>query len=172
MQQVAKEAGVNSVLKLLMLFFVLILPFNKAFAQIDNFEFQRIFLKDFHYPDVLKRTCTPTFTNLLLIVSDDGIINDIFVSDSAPKAFKDEFNEIKSQLKLSKCNLDSINHDNGIKYNIIIPVFYVYKSDYCVNSFEQAGYISDNYFYFNGKKLDIPCYNLKPIINIIYKPIH
>lgn len=158
------------IMKAVIFFFILFFSCNKIFAQNDDFEFQRNFIKVFKYPESLKRSCTSTFTNILVLVNKDGEVKDILVSDSAPKSFKDEFNEIKNGLDLSLLK-PTISNNKLSGCNILIPVFYVYSSDYCVNSFEPIGYIADNYFYFNGKKLDKLSFNVKPIINTMYKPI-
>lgn len=174
MQQAPKGKGaikINTMFKPLLLFLSLLLIFSASFAQSDDFEFQRSFIKAFKYPESLRRSCTPTFTNILIEISAEGIIQSISISDSAPKSFKDEFNEIKKTLDVSTLK-STINYIKLKNCNLLIPVFYVYGSDYCVNSFEPVGYIADNYFSFNGKKLDRLVYNLKPIINSLYKPLH
>jgi len=157
-------------LKSLLSLLSLLLIFISASAQSDDFEFQRSFIRTFKYPESLRRSCTPTFTNILIEISGEGIIQTISISDSAPKSFKDEFNEIKKTLNISVLK-STINYTKLKNCSILIPVFYVYASDYCVNSFEPIGYIADNYFSFNGKRLDKSAYTLKPIINSMYKPL-
>jgi len=171
MQQVQKvKDASNEILKLLVLFFCFSLILSSASAQ-NSFDFQRNFIRNLKYPESLRNTCTPTFANILIKISEKGSVENVLISDSAPKSFKDKFYEIKNKLNFSL--LKPIVDSNKLKNcHIIIPVFYVYASDYCVNSFEPVGYIGDNYLVFEGKPLNSLTYNLKPIIISMYKPLH
>src|SRR3978361_441358 len=101
MQQVQKVTGVNSKrLSLYLLLFCFSLFLSSASAQDRYDDFQRNFTKNFKYPESLRNACTPTFTNLLVEISEAGKIENILISDSAPKIFKDMFDEIKNKLDL------------------------------------------------------------------------
>jgi hypothetical protein len=144
---------------------------DKALGQSNGLEFQNDFLKKFHYPEALKNSCTATFANLLIEIADDGAIKDVIVSDSAPQLFKDEFKRMKSTLNLDLIRSLVIKKEFKGSF-ILIPLFYVYGSDYCVNSFDNAGYLGENYNRFDGKELQKLAYILKPIMGFMYKPMH
>jgi hypothetical protein len=128
-------SGIKNILIASMIIFC-----NRVGAQNNDSKFQRDFLKKFHYPEILKNSCTATFANLLIDISDDGTIDSFIVSDSAPQVFKDEFNRIKGALNIDF--IKSLIIEKNLKSSaIIIPLFYVYSSEYCVNSFEQVGYL-------------------------------
>ena len=170
MQQAQKGPGVRQFKKAIILFLGILFS-NSVSAQNSNSEFQRDFLKKFHYPEVLKNSCTATFANLLIDISDDGSIEDVIISDSAPQVFKEEFSRIKDKLNFDL--IKSVIIEKNLKgADIIIPIFYVYSSDYCVNSFDAVGYLESSYFKFNSKVLQKPVYNLNPIIGLMYKPMH
>ena len=150
------------------LFVIFFFSAINTFAQNNDYVFQRDFMKVFKYPEFYRNSCNPTFANLLIEVSEKGTISDILISDSAPVFFKEEFNKIKSSI--NKAPLDSIIAEKKLKgCDIIIPVFYVYQSDWCVNSFNE--FLPDRYLLFNGKEIDILTYNLKPIFLNMYKPV-
>ena len=91
MQQ--EHQGIGARIKILrsaVILFSLLFIFSNVFAQNDEFEFQMNFIKTFKYPESLRRSCSPTFTNILVDVSERGTIQNISISDSAPKFFKDE----------------------------------------------------------------------------------
>ncbi|WDF55558.1 hypothetical protein [Mucilaginibacter sp. KACC 22063] len=169
MQQVQKESDANKFWVKLLIVFSLLPLAGKSYAQEKDFDFQKNFVKTFKYPDALKQSCVSTYTNILIEMGDGGKVVSLSVSDSAPQLFKDEFEKIKVSLKFELLN--SILKDNKAHY-YILPVFYVYQSDYCVNSFEAPGYLSENYYSFDGHQLNKEAYTLKPIINTLYKPLH
>jgi len=155
----------------IILFFAAFTWTDKALGQGNELEFQNDFLKKFHYPEALKNSCTATFANLLIEIADDGSIQNTSISDSAPQLFKDEFKRMKSTLNLDL--IRSVIIKKEIKGSfILIPLFYVYGSDYCVNSFDNAAYLGENYYKFDGKELQKPAYILKPIMGFMYKPMH
>jgi len=172
MQQERKDKGAhNRIIKFMLISVGFLIGFNSASAQIDDFQFQKNFIKTFKYPENLRNSCTPTFTNLLIQISDKGTIQNILISDSAPEDFKDAFNKIKSSININL--IDSIIISKKLsKIDIIIPVFYVFTSDNCNNSFDLPGYLVDNYYIFDGKKTGRLSFNLKPIIVSMYKTLH
>lgn len=169
MQQEQKDIGVSVVRFALLTTFSLLLIFGRASAQKDEFEFQKNFIRNLKYPTELKNSCIPTFTNILIEISEKGLVNKILISDSAPKSFIEQFNIIKSKLDLTLLN-PAIRANKLKKCNIIIPVFYLYENNYCSPSTDQLSYINDNYFIFNGKPLNQLSVNLKPVIVRLYKP--
>ncbi|MDB5008297.1 MAG: hypothetical protein JWP45_2690 [Mucilaginibacter sp.] len=169
MQQGQAEAGANKIVKWMLIVLSLIFILSNVYAQNDNSGFQRSFIKQFRYPQALKNSCIPTFANILIDVSAKGIITNISISDSAPRSFTDQFEKIKSLL--DKAPLDSIIREKKLKSCcIVIAVFYIYQTDWCVNSFEE--FIPDKYLLVNGKEIEGLTYNLKPIIVNMYKPMH
>ena len=164
------DAQIN-ILKKLIVFLSFSLLVNIVYAQNDNFGFQKDFIRHFRYPGALRNACTATIANINIEVSETGAIKNISISDSAPKFFRDKFNGVKGSLNTAP--LDSLISQKKLRNcSIIIAVFYVYSTDWCVNSFEPVGAINDNYLVFNGKLLDNMTYNIKPIVIIMGKPMY
>jgi hypothetical protein len=155
-------------MKPILVYFLILFSFN-ASAQTDNYQFQLSFIKLFKYPATFRNACNPTFANIMIDVSANGDITGISVSDSAPFFFKNEFNLIKDTL--NKAPINNLIAEKGLKNcSILIPVFYVYESGWCANSFDE--FRPYNYLTFNGKEIDHLTYNLKPIFVNMYKPLH
>jgi|GEM_PF-6584039 len=170
MRQVQRAIDVHNKIVKLLLFIGLLMVFNSASAQIDDFEFQRSFVKIFKYPDSLRNRCIPTYTNILIEVSAKGAVQNISVSDSAPKDFKNSFNKIRKSIDLRL--LDSIITSKKLNNKIIIPVFYLFTPENCNNAVASPGELADNYYVFNGQKLEGSSFCLKPIIIVMYKTLH
>jgi hypothetical protein len=101
--------------------------------------------------------------------SADGNITDMVISDSAPALLKDEFESVKKSINIQsiKSLIAKINLKNA---GIIIPVFYVYGSDYCTNSF--ADFLLTGYLTFKSKSYDKLTITLNPIFVSFYKPVN
>lgn len=151
---------------------ILICNISRLSAQIDqSFDFQKSVIRNIRYPQDLKNACTPTFANILIDISEDGEIVKISLSGSAPKSFEKEFENNKAKFNLEQ--IKGIITQKKLKNcGIVIPVFYVYGQDYCVNSFEPVTYISNNYYVFNNKLYDKLVLNQEPIIVTMYKPVY
>lgn len=169
MRQEQKDRGVSTSRFILLATLCLLLIFSRATAQKAEFEFQKNFIRNLKYPKELKNGCIPTLANILVKISEKGLLNEILISDSAPKSFAEQFNIIKSKLDLSLLN-STISANKLKRCDIIIPVFYLYEDNYCSPSTDQMSFINDNYFVFNGKPLNNVSFNLKPIIVRLYKP--
>jgi hypothetical protein len=144
--------------------------FKTSYGQEQDFSFQRSFIGSFRYPDVLREVCNSTYTNLLIQVSTNGKVENIMLSDSAPESFKREFYLIRAKLDLDA--LKRVISSNHLKdCNIVIPVFYTYAAEYCSNYIESTGYLSDTYLSFSGKTLKKLSFHMKPIIELVNKPI-
>ncbi len=169
MQQELRDTGVHKLIKRIVLLISFVLIFSNAFAQNDDGSFKKSFSAKLDYPRALWSQCIPTFANLMIEISDNGSVQNIEVSDSAPQLFQNQINKIKSKLKTDL--LKSVISSNNLRNcNIIIPVFYIYEADYCGNSFDQAKQPFNNYFIFNGKPLNKMSLNLRPIVVILHKP--
>ncbi|MDT3404499.1 hypothetical protein QE417_003571 [Mucilaginibacter terrae] len=172
MLQEQKVSDVNKKRLTLSLLLIIIatVNLNSTFAQVQSFEFQKSFIRNFRYPKDLTEKCTSTFTNLQITVSSSGKLGEMLISDSASESFKSAFNAIK--INLDTIILKQIIEANKLKgCYIIIPIFYVYASDYCTNSFEPIGYLNDNYVLFKGRTLTKMSYIMKPIMISMYKPL-
>jgi hypothetical protein len=150
------------------LFFILIRL--SADAQTDDFALQKNLIKAINYPEYLKHSCTPAFTNILIDISIKGDIQSIYMSDSAPKALKEEFIRARSNFNtaLIKTIIDARKLKNC---GLLIPVLYVYGPGYCTNTIEPADYITEGYFTYQYKAYDKLTLNLKPIIVTFSKPM-
>jgi hypothetical protein len=170
MQMEQKVIDARKISKQIMLM-VLILFINsiKVFSQNEDNEFQINFIKTIHYPEYLKNSCTPVFANLLIDVSEKGLIRDLLISDSAPQIFKDEFENEKKKLNIQL--LEKIIAARNLKNcGILIPIFYVYGQDYCTNSF--ADFISNKYLTFESRAYTKLTISLEPIFLNFYRPVH
>ena len=168
MQMEQKEQGAHNGRKMLLVFIFLCSAFNKSFAQNEKVDFQRNFLHTVTFPDFLKLSCTPVFTNLLIDISEKGTITDIFISDSAPKLLRDQFEAQKAKLDIKI--FDSYIARNRLKNcGILISLFYVFGSDYCTNSF--SDFMPKWYLTFNTKSYDKLTRVLEPIEVSFYKPV-
>ncbi|CAN5369350.1 hypothetical protein BH09BAC6_BH09BAC6_29130 [soil metagenome] len=163
-----KVKGVHNTLKIVFLMMVLF-SCNKVLALENENEFQMNFIKTVTYPEQLKYSCTPAFTNLLIDISEKGVVQNLRISDSAPKSLKDAFDLVKNKLKIQL--VDNIIIKRKLKNcGIIIPVFYVYGQDYCTNSF--SDFLSMRYLTFDSKMYDKMTVTLAPIIVSFYKPVY
>lgn len=170
MQMEQKDIGAIK-LKVISSIILLILVVKIGYAQTDDFAFQKSFMRTFKYPSSLREACTPTFTNLLFEISNKGELINIKLSDSAPIFFAKDFIAFKKNLDLNpiKNTIKTLKLKNC---NIIIPIFYVYGSDYCVNTFEPFGNLSNNYLSFEGKTSSKMSFLMKPIFVTLNKPIY
>ena len=163
-----KAAGVYKILKILIILLFTLFYHNTLLAQKVDYEFQLDFIRTVHYPDDLKHSCTPAFTNLLIDVSEKGIIQNLLISDSAPQLFKAEFDRIKRKLNIQLLE-KTIAEKRLRNCGIIIPIFYVYGQDYCTNSF--ADFLSGKYLTFESKTYNKPTFSLEPVMVSFYKPV-
>ena len=143
---------------------------HSLFAQTDESRFKLSVLKNIKYPEFLRNSCTPTLSNILIIISKDGKIESIQVSDSADLLFKSEFDRIKGHLDTNGSKLAIKRHKlSGLA--IMVPVFYVFGTEYCTNNIGNSGLSDTTYYMFNGKPFIGLTMNLNPIISIMQKPV-
>jgi hypothetical protein len=136
---------------------------------VGQLSFSNNFVKTIHYPDFLKSSCTPTFANLLIDISDKGEIISLSISDSASKLFRDEFETEKNRLNIQA--LKNIVEQRKLRnIGLLVPIFYVYGQDYCNNSL--SGFVSSRYLTFKGKFYSKLTVNLEPIFVSFYKPVN
>jgi len=170
-QQVLKAQDVVIKQKWLVIIILLLFLQLSALGQTRDFTLQKSIIKLIHYPDSLRKNCTPTFTNIMIDISAKGELESIYMADSASPDLKNEFIRIKS--KLNPALINQFIKDHKLKNcGILIPVFYVFARDYCNNPAELANNLNDNYFTYQSKRYTKLTLNLEPIVLTLYKSVN
>ncbi|RVU01963.1 hypothetical protein EOD41_08405 [Mucilaginibacter limnophilus] len=142
---------------------------GSVYAQTQLEPFKKNIQRMLVYPAFLRQTCTPAFTNMLIDIDGKGKVVDVKISDSAPDLLREEFNKIKGSFKLELLN-EFITAKKLKDCGIIIPLFWVYGNDYCVNAVEET-WITNNYFAFDSNMYTKLTFNAQPIVTKLYKPV-
>ncbi|RYD86457.1 MAG: hypothetical protein EOP54_30355 [Sphingobacteriales bacterium] len=156
-------------MKLLTTLFIALLLSGSTHAQTELEPFKKNIQRVLVYPAFLRQTCTPAFTNMLIDIDGKGKVVAVKLSDSAPALLRDEFRKVKGSFKLELLN-EFIAAKKLKNCGIIIPLFWVYGNDYCVNAVDEM-LLTNNYFSFDFNLYQKLTFNLQPIITKLYKPV-